>query len=252
MPDLVDHPSARPYAPWSCAWLRRIPPGGHRRVHGELVRLGHTIAASTVWKILHQAGVDPAPRRAGPTWKQCLTAQARAIVPVTSSPSTRCSSNACTCCSSWNWPPGRSTSSASPPGQPGTGSPAGPKSADSTRRTRRPVPIPAPRPGQQVHRRIRRGLRRRRHGNHPHTSPSTSGKHLCGALGGHCPPRVHRPDAHPRPTTPDRRPRRIHPPLQRSSSASSPGTAATPPNPDGATPACREDPPTPNPQWADQ
>jgi transposase InsO family protein len=33
-----------------------------------------------VWKILHSAGVDPAPRRAGPTWKQFLTAQARSIV----------------------------------------------------------------------------------------------------------------------------------------------------------------------------
>jgi transposase InsO family protein len=33
-----------------------------------------------VWKILHRAGVEPAPRRAGPTWKQFLTAQARAIV----------------------------------------------------------------------------------------------------------------------------------------------------------------------------
>jgi putative transposase len=49
-------------------------------VHGELARLGHTIATSTVWKILHQAGVDPAPRRAGPTWKQFLTVQAQAIV----------------------------------------------------------------------------------------------------------------------------------------------------------------------------
>jgi putative transposase len=56
------------------------PTWGHRRVHGELIRLGHTIASSTVWKILHQAGVDPAPRRAGPTWKQFLTAQARGIV----------------------------------------------------------------------------------------------------------------------------------------------------------------------------
>jgi putative transposase len=56
------------------------PTWGHRRVHGELVRLGHSIAASTVWKILHQAGIDPAPRRAGPTWKQFLTAQAHAIV----------------------------------------------------------------------------------------------------------------------------------------------------------------------------
>ena len=43
------------------------PTWGHRRVHGELIRLGYHIAASTVWKILHRAGVDPAPRRAGPT-----------------------------------------------------------------------------------------------------------------------------------------------------------------------------------------
>jgi hypothetical protein len=31
------------------------PAWGHRRVHGELTRLGHTIAASTVWQILHDA-----------------------------------------------------------------------------------------------------------------------------------------------------------------------------------------------------
>jgi hypothetical protein len=56
------------------------PTWGHRRIHGELAGLGHTLAANTVWKILHQARIDPAPRRAGPTWKQFLTAQARAIV----------------------------------------------------------------------------------------------------------------------------------------------------------------------------
>jgi hypothetical protein len=33
-----------------------------------------------VWEILHAAGVDPAPRRAGPTWREFLTAQARAII----------------------------------------------------------------------------------------------------------------------------------------------------------------------------
>jgi putative transposase len=55
------------------------PTWGHRRVKGELVRLGHPIAASTVWRILHDAGIDPAPRRTGPTWKQFLTAQARGI-----------------------------------------------------------------------------------------------------------------------------------------------------------------------------
>jgi hypothetical protein len=52
---------------------------GHRRVQGELVRLGHPIAASTVWQILHAAGIDPVPRRTGPTWKQFLAAQARGI-----------------------------------------------------------------------------------------------------------------------------------------------------------------------------
>jgi hypothetical protein len=49
-------------------------------VQGELVRLGHPIAASTLWQILHDAGIDPAPRRAGPSWKQFLTAQAPGIL----------------------------------------------------------------------------------------------------------------------------------------------------------------------------
>jgi putative transposase len=55
---------------------------GHRRVQGEWVRLGHPIAASTVWQILHDAGIDLAPRRVGPTWRQFLTAQARSIIAV--------------------------------------------------------------------------------------------------------------------------------------------------------------------------
>jgi hypothetical protein len=56
------------------------PTWGYRRVHGELVGLGYPIGASTVWKILNAAGIDPAPRRAGPTWSQFLHAQATAIV----------------------------------------------------------------------------------------------------------------------------------------------------------------------------
>ena len=51
-------------------------------MQGELVKLGHLIAASTVWQILHAAGIDPAPRRSGPTWKQFLTAQAHGILAV--------------------------------------------------------------------------------------------------------------------------------------------------------------------------
>jgi putative transposase len=47
-----------------------------------LVGLGHTVAASTVWKIPKDAGFDPAPRRAGPTWRHFLTAQAHAILAI--------------------------------------------------------------------------------------------------------------------------------------------------------------------------
>jgi transposase len=56
------------------------PRWGHRRIQGELAQMGHRIAASTVWQILHAAGVDPAPRRAGPTWREFLTAQAEGII----------------------------------------------------------------------------------------------------------------------------------------------------------------------------
>ena len=58
------------------------PLSGHRRIHGELTKLGVTVAPSTVREILHAAGVDPAPRRSGPNWRQFLHAQAAGIVAV--------------------------------------------------------------------------------------------------------------------------------------------------------------------------
>jgi transposase InsO family protein len=61
---------------------RENPTWGYRRIHGELVGLGHQIAGSTVWKILKAAGIDPAPHRSGPTWRQFLTAQAHTILAV--------------------------------------------------------------------------------------------------------------------------------------------------------------------------
>ena len=77
----------RPGRPSTAAAIRKLvirmatdnPAWGHRRVHGELVKLGHPIA-SMVRQILHAAGIDPAPRRSGPTRKtsQELKCQAAA------------------------------------------------------------------------------------------------------------------------------------------------------------------------------
>jgi putative transposase len=43
------------------------PLWGYRRIHGELTKLGVIIGPSTVYEILQAAGIDPAPRRSGPT-----------------------------------------------------------------------------------------------------------------------------------------------------------------------------------------
>jgi putative transposase len=56
------------------------PTWGYRRIHGEDAGLGLQIAPSTVWSLLKRAGIDPAPRRSGPTWRQFLTAQAHSIL----------------------------------------------------------------------------------------------------------------------------------------------------------------------------
>ncbi len=53
---------------------------GYRRIHGELLVLGIKVAASTVWEILHEAGIDPAPQRTSETWATFLRSQAQAII----------------------------------------------------------------------------------------------------------------------------------------------------------------------------
>jgi transposase InsO family protein len=53
---------------------------GYRRIHGELLLLGITVAPSTVWEILKAEGIDPAPHRATVTWAAFLRSQAEAIL----------------------------------------------------------------------------------------------------------------------------------------------------------------------------
>jgi putative transposase len=61
--------------------LARENPGwGYRRLHGELFVLGVKVAPSTVWEILKEAGIDPAPERSATTWADFLRSQAEALL----------------------------------------------------------------------------------------------------------------------------------------------------------------------------
>jgi putative transposase len=61
---------------------RENPTWGYRRIHGELCHLGYRIGASTVWTILHRAGVAPAPVRSAVSWRQFLRTQAKGVLAV--------------------------------------------------------------------------------------------------------------------------------------------------------------------------
>ncbi|MEV0122659.1 integrase [Streptomyces sp. NPDC050703] len=60
--------------------VRENPGWGYRRIHGELTMLGVKIAASTVWEILQDTGIDPARQRTATTWTSFLRSQADALM----------------------------------------------------------------------------------------------------------------------------------------------------------------------------
>ena len=78
------YPPRRNGRPPTPAALRKLvvdmavenPTWGYRRIHGELVGLGHRIAASTVWQILKDHNIAPAPQRTSVTWSEFLRSQA--------------------------------------------------------------------------------------------------------------------------------------------------------------------------------
>ncbi len=80
--------SQRPGRPPTSPPLRRVilrlasenPDWGYRRIAGELAGMGPQVVASTVWAILTRAGIDPSPRRSGPTWTEFLRTQASGIL----------------------------------------------------------------------------------------------------------------------------------------------------------------------------
>jgi putative transposase len=59
---------------------RENPTWGYRRVHGELATMDVRLAPSSVWTILRRHGVEPSPRRSGPTWGEFLHTQATTML----------------------------------------------------------------------------------------------------------------------------------------------------------------------------
>ena len=59
---------------------RENPSWGYRRIQGELVGLGIKLAPSTVWSILKEAGIEPAPKRLEQNWSEFLRQQAANIL----------------------------------------------------------------------------------------------------------------------------------------------------------------------------
>ncbi len=56
------------------------PRWGYQRIVGELRKLGLSVSPSTVRRMLLNAGLEPAPRRSGPTWQEFLRQQAAGIM----------------------------------------------------------------------------------------------------------------------------------------------------------------------------
>ncbi|MEJ7568495.1 MAG: helix-turn-helix domain-containing protein [Gaiellaceae bacterium] len=82
------YPSRRPGRPATTLEVRKLvvqlarenPSWGYRRIQGELVGLGIKLAASTVWMILKNAGIEPAPKRLETSWSDFLRQQAASIL----------------------------------------------------------------------------------------------------------------------------------------------------------------------------
>jgi putative transposase len=59
---------------------RENPTWGYCRIQGELATMGVRLAPSSLWAILRRHGIEPTPRRSGPSWAEFLRAQAETML----------------------------------------------------------------------------------------------------------------------------------------------------------------------------
>jgi hypothetical protein len=206
---------------------RENPRWGCRRIQGELVRLGHRIGTTTVWQILTAGGIDPPPRRSGPTWREFLTAQAEGVIACDFMHIDLVDRGVGAGVSRTRHPPtarcrGDRASDAILDGA------AGQKPSRRVGRTGRLAALADPRLRREVHQALRRGLRRRRHRGREYGAEGSSDERPLRT--GHQNPaaRSARPLADlgrdPRPA----RPGRLRPSLQPPSPAPGSKTAPSP------------------------
>ena len=194
---------------------RENPRWGYQRIVGELAGVGVRVSATTVAKILRQAGVSPAGARAQLSWREFLRAHADSMI-------------ACdffTVETLWlgrlyvlfflelgsrrvhlrrlHREPRRALDG-----------PAGPAACLVTPRASDTDPVPDPRPRQQVQPRLRRGLPQRGRRDHPHPVSGAEGERVRRTLGRHRPPRLPRLAPDQQPQTARACPARLRRPLQ--------------------------------------
>jgi hypothetical protein len=164
-------------------------------VHGELLTLGITVAPSTVWEILREAGIDPAPERAATTWADFLRCQAEALlaadfIETVTLTGTRLYILAVIEHATRRI---RILGATTPPhccmGHPGRPQP---RHGPARHRVERPLPHPGPR--REVPGAVRRDPRRQRDHGRAQRRPHAPHERGHGTVGTHLPPRTTRPN----------------------------------------------------------